>query len=402
MISVEEALALVQQTARPLPQRKVLLREALGLKLSEPIVSKVDSPPFDKSMLDGFAITLVNPSRHRRIVEEVIAGEVPRHAVEPETAISVMTGAPIPDGTEAIVKVEDVKRLDPHTIELPVERIAAGYGILMRGSSYREGEQVLPAGKLLSPIDVALLAEIGKAKLRVTPRPRVAVLATGNELVQAGEYVAAGQITNSNGPMLLALLESDRVASVDLGIGRDEPDELRRLIGVGLESDVLLVTGGVSAGVMDLVPGVLHDLGVEQVFHKVRIKPGKPLWFGVRHYEKRQTLVYGMPGNPVSTLVSYMLMVRPALEVLRGHEFKPPASIRAALGKSTPHRGGRPTYQPSHLEFGDRKAGLPKVTPLTWRGSADLKALTDANALAVLPAGDYELPSGEQVDVVPL
>ncbi len=407
MITVDEALEYVKEGALPLPSQRVELGMSLGLRLRESIISPIDSPPFDKTLLDGYAVISSDASPTRKVTEEVVAGAVPRHAVEPGTTISVMTGAPIPDGADAIVKHEDIpsiKEISPEetVVEMPKSRVAAGTGVLLRGAAFHQGQEVLTAGKYLSAIDIALLAEVGRPEITVTPKPSVAVLPTGNELVECGQPVGPGQICNSNGPMLLALLEANDAQPIDLGIGRDDTDELTRLMQQGLEADVLLVTGGVSAGVMDLVPGVLQSLGVRQVFHKVRMKPGKPVWFGEYEREGRRKLVFGMPGNPVSTLVSFEIFVKPALRVLAGGEFVPPQSQRAVLTTSIGHRGKRPTYYPSQLNYGQREKGLPTVETLPWRGSADLAALTRANALTILPEGDYELEIGAEVDVLTL
>lgn len=400
MISVEEALEHVSRNVRSLAPARIPLQESLGLRLAEPIVSDVDSPPFDKSMLDGFAIAVNDTSPTRRIVEQVIAGGVPRHAVEPGVTVSVMTGAPVPVGADAVVKHEDTTRLDESTVRLPPGRIAAGSGIFRRGESFRKGQVLMSAGKLLRAVDLALLAEVGQAIVDAIPRPRVAVLATGNELVECDKAISAGQIRNSNGPMLLAALVEAAATPIDLGIARDDEANLSTAIGKGLDADVLLITGGVSAGVMDLVPAVLAQLGVEQVFHKVHMKPGKPLWFGKRDADGRRTLVFGLPGNPVSTLVSFHLFVKPALRALAGGHFESTRPIRGQLTAAARHRGDRPTYHPCRLELGLQ--GGDSVEPLPWRGSADLAALADANGLMVLPAGDYELAVGTPIDALPL
>ena len=400
MITVEEALTHVAEWTQPLPARRVPLGESLGLRLAEPIVSDIDSPPFDKSMLDGFAIASSDTSPTRRIIEQVIAGGVPHHAVHPGVTIQVMTGAPLPDGADAVVKHEITERLDETTVRLPNEKFKEGDGIFRRGSSFRIGEEVLPSGKQLRAIDLALLAEVGKAIVSVLPRPRIAVLSTGNELVECGKPLAMGQIRNSNGPMLVAAVTESGAAPIDLGIARDDVEELRTAIVGGLHADILLITGGVSAGVMDLVPAVLTELSVEQVFHKVRMKPGKPLWFGVREADGRRTLVFGLPGNPVSTLVSFQLFVKPAIAALAGGEFSNAKFVRGQLTAAAKHRGERPTYHPCKIDRSPQ--GQDTVEPLPWRGSVDLAALTRANGLMLLPAGDYELTIGTPIDALPL
>jgi molybdopterin molybdotransferase len=400
MITVDDAFVLVGKNLRPLPVTELPLAEVLGLRLAEPIVSDIDSPPFDKSMLDGFAVIASDTSSTRRIIEQVIAGGVPTKTVEPGTTTLVMTGAPIPAGADAVIKHEDTERLDESTVRLPASPINSGAGIFRRGQSFDVGQEVLPANKQLRPVDIALLAEVGRAKVNVIARPRVAVLATGNELIEPGQPLAAGQIRNSNGPMLMAAVAENGATPIRLGTARDDHAELRTAITRGLECDVLLVTGGVSAGVMDLVPSILAELGVEQVFHKVRMKPGKPLWFGVRDKDGRRTLVFGLPGNPVSTLVSFQLFVKPALRALAGGEFSTAIPVHGQLTASIKHRGDRPTYYPCRLEVGTQ--GNETVEPLAWRGSADLAALTRANGLLLLPAGDYELAAGTPVDALTL
>jgi molybdopterin molybdotransferase len=404
MIDVAEALDLVGREARPLRPRGVRLGELLGLRLAEDVASSVDSPPFDKSVVDGFAIATGDRSPTLRITELVTAGAVPRVVVEPGTTVRVMTGAPVPDGADAVVKWEDCEQIDEQTIRNPGRVARPGSCVLKRGASFHAGQVVLHGGKQLSAIDVALLAEIGVAEPLVRPRPRVGVLATGDELVAAHEAPGPGQIRNSNGPMLLAAVAAVGATAVDLGVARDDPAELCAAIRGGLECDVLLVSGGVSAGVKDLAPGVMAELGVREVFHQVRIKPGKPLWFGVREADGRRVLVFGLPGNPVSTYVSFMLFVAPTLKALAGERFVAVGSSDRKYPITAPltHRGKRPTYHPCRAALHDGKQESGCVELLDWKGSADIATLAKAQFLAVLPEGDYDLAQGDEVAVIPL
>jgi molybdopterin molybdotransferase len=243
---------------------------------------------------------------------------------------------------------------------------------------------------------LGVLAESGAAEISVFSKPRVAVLSTGNELVAPESRPAAGQIRNSNGPMLESLVARAGCTAVNLGIGRDDRDELDQLVANGLEEDVLILSGGVSAGVLDLVPEVLAANGVEQIFHKVRIKPGKPVWFGIKKDSQGDKLVFGLPGNPVSSLVCFELFVRPALAKLAGQEANALEQRTARLTTRHTRYGDRPTYFPARLFEQDGRA---QVEPLAWKGSADLRTLADANCLALFPPSDEEFAEGTAVEV---
>jgi molybdopterin molybdotransferase len=429
MLSVAEALDLVLQQASTLPPCRVELSAASGRVLAEDVRSDVDSPPHDKSIVDGYAVVAADVRDGKAtlsVLEEVVAGDVPRERVVSGTATRIMTGAPIPEGADAVVMVEQTKfsaeagtSRGIGTVVIDGPPVATRQNILPRGVSVRQGDVVLSAGHKVRPCDVGIAAEAGAAEVCVYSRPNVAVLSTGNELVRAFEKPSAGQIRNSNGPMLCALAESAGASVIDLGIGRDDKHELRRLIERGLQSDVLVLSGGVSAGVLDLVPGVLAELGVKEIFHKVRLKPGKPLWFGVKPLEfslqaaedlmlsvergKQDTLkrglqlVFGLPGNPVSSFVGFELFVRPALKRLAGDGSKAHDLLLARLAEDFSHRGDRPTYHPAELSFAGREA---VVRPLPWRGSADLAAFAAANALIAFPPGTELHAAGADVTVM--
>jgi molybdopterin molybdotransferase len=417
MLSVAEALDAILNETKPLPPVPVALVDSLGLVTAEDVISDVDSPPFDKALMDGFAVRaadLRGPESRLRIVEQVIAGMIPSKIVMAGTATRIMTGAPLPEGADCVVKVEETR------IESPAQSTAggqsvvgatvvirgsanAGTHIVRRGASLKTGQTVLPAGRLVRPQEVGALAEVGKQRLTVHPRPKVAILATGDELVPIAAHPGPGQIRNSNEAMLGAQTQRAGGCPTLLGIARDNPAELRERIANGIASDVLLLSGGVSEGTHDLVPSVLAELGVRNVFHKVHMRPGKPLWFGVFEPKSekpslRRTYVFGLPGNPVSSLVCFEVFVRPCLRRLMGFAEAAPPLVRARLLQEHVARGERPTYNPARLEW---DAQGPRVAPVRWHGSSDLQAMVEANALAVFPAGEATYERGTLIEVIP-
>jgi molybdopterin molybdotransferase len=402
MISVEEALQSVLKNACAKAPVTVSLEQALGCVLAEDITSDLDSPPHDKSLVDGYAVLAADAQStpvELIVGEEVMAGEIPSRPVTSGTATRIMTGAPIPAGADAIVMVEQTELVDGDaaTVRLAKQPVQVGQHIMRRATSLQRGDVVLTRGARLRPIEIGLLAEVGRPQVSVFPSPNVAVLSTGNELVPVDECPAAGQIRNSNGPMLGALVQRAGGRHIDLGIGRDEQNSLAQLVGRGLEADVLVLSGGVSAGALDLVPGVLAERGVDQVFHKVDLKPGKPIWFGVLADPNGDKLVFGLPGNPVSSLVCFELFVRPAMVRLAGGCADRLPTQLARLTNDHRHRGDRPTYFPSRLRCVD---GQSHVELLAWKGSADLRSLSSADCLAFFPKGERAYRAGDEIDVV--
>jgi molybdopterin molybdotransferase len=409
MLSVAEALSRVLEHARAKPPGEVALADALGLVLAEDVTSDVDSPPHDKSMVDGYAVLSSDLDDGRAklgVLEEITAGTVPSCKVIPCFCSRIMTGAPLPDRADAVVMVEqtqfhpapDTSKRDTllGTVEIKDERFRAGQNITRRGKSLRKGEVVLHNGAELGPAEIGLLAEVGRARIHAIGPVTVAIVSTGNELVPANEIPSEGQIRNSNGPLLVAAARRFGAVANDLGIVRDNAADLRRVIRSGLESDALVISGGVSAGVLDLVPGVLSELGVRQVFHKIEMKPGKPLWFGVA---KNSTLVFGLPGNPVSSLVCFELFAKPAIARIAGRHWQPHPTRSAKLTVEFTHRGDRPTYWPATAVTSPD--GL-LVEPKLWQGSADLRGFAGANALVAFAAGERHYQPGEMVEVLML
>jgi molybdopterin molybdotransferase len=279
-------------------------------------------------------------------------------------------------------------------VQINEPRIKPRLNILDRAKEMRVGETILRSGKRLRPQELGLLAGVGRTSARLQPAARVAVLSTGDEIVPPEVKPGPSQIRNSNGAMLLAQVQRAGGVPTFLGIARDEAAHLRALIAEGLKYDVLILSGGVSAGKLDLVPGVLAELGVQAIFHKVAMKPGKPVLFGVA--ARGSTVVFGLPGNPVSSLVCFELFVRPALRKLMAR--KPgPDWVKATLARDYPYRTDRPTYHPARLQISDDGW---TVEAAAWFGSPDLRGILSANAFVLLPEGDHVHRAGDKLMVL--
>ncbi len=398
MLTVEQALHLVLERAKRLPIEAVPLSPAaLGLVLAEDIATDLDMPPYDKSLVDGYAVRTADWGADDELVleviEEIAAGQTPRQSVRANQAARIMTGAMVPLGADAIVMIERTQLLDGRRVRVQERPGKAGQNILPRGREMRAGDRVLSAGTPLRPQELGLLATVGKISVPVYRRPVVVILSTGDEVVEPSAVPGPGQIRNSNAAMLSAQVVRAGGSDRYLGIARDSLESLRPLVVDGLRADVFLLSGGVSAGKLDLVPGVLQGQGVEPIFHRVEMKPGKPLFFGV----KGNTLVFGLPGNPVSSLVGFELFVRPALRRLLGHAEVGPKFRTARMAIDYAYRTDRPTYHPARLA--DSAEGW-QVTPVPWFGSPDLRAIAQASAFVLFAVGDGRYRQGEMARVL--
>jgi len=407
MLTVALALDAVLEHARALPAAPCPLEMALGCVLAEDVVADADSPPFDKALVDGYAVRsaeLGGADRTLGLGEVITAGRTPTRVLGQREAALVMTGAPIPPGCDAVVMQERVRSLDG-VVVVEEATIRPGQNVLPRGREMKAGEVVAARGSVLAPARLGVLASVGRVAVKVVPRPRAAIVPTGDELVEPGERPGPGQIRNSNAVMLHGLAIQAGAWAESLPIAADDPPRLRQLLGRGLDADLLLVTGGVSTGQCDLVPATLEALGARRVFHKVRLKPGKPLWFGIGppRGDGPGALVFGLPGNPVSVLVSFLLFVRPALAALAGKKQAAPDLREVRLARGFSHRGDRTTYYPSRLVArDDGPTDYPYLETLDWSGSADLRTVTVADGFAVFPAGDRDYESGEIVRFLPI
>ena len=395
MIPVEEALEIVLREAGALPNVEVALDDALSRVLGEDVASDLDLPPFDRAAMDGYALRAVDvagaPSA-LEIVGEVRAGQWPDLTVGPGQAVRIMTGAPLPPGADSVQQVEETQPLDEFrvTIRSPV---AAGANVAPRGSEVRAGDVVLGRGRVIDPSAIAVLASAGKSRVRVARRPVVALLVTGDEIVDASLTPAPGQIRNSNGPAVAAQARLAGATVCLLGVAPDRQDAIAQALGAGLGADVLVVSGGVSAGDYDLVEPALLELGATFFFTRVAVKPGAPLVFGRRS----GTLVFGLPGNPVSAQVTFDLFVRPALLKMQGATVVSRPRVAVALLAPLRNRSGRTSYQPARVRF---EGGRLVARPLRSMGSGDLAAHARANALVVIEADRLQAAAGETAEAV--
>jgi molybdopterin molybdotransferase len=372
MLEVAEALSIVLQRACPLrPTTHSLSPALVNHVLAADARADRDSPPFDKSLRDGYAVRAADCSAscELQIVEEIAAGVMPKLSIAPGECARIFTGAPIPKGADAVVMQEDIQAIG-NRVRILDSSVKPGQWIFRRGTEMKASDVVLPANTRLNAAAIGLLATIGCANVPVIPWPRVGIIATGDEIVSVDADLGPGQIRNSNGSMLAAQTFAAGAVARDFGIAKDAETELNGVIEAALaDSDVVLLAGGVSAGKFDLVPGILENLGVTAHFHKVRMKPGKPLLFGT----KRDKLVFGLPGNPVSAFVCFELFVKPALRKLAGDSDPAPQAIPIPLAESMAEVNDRPTYRPGRIEGGS-------VRPLPWAGAPDLPGIVLAHA----------------------
>ena len=400
MISIAEAIAHVLSAVVPTPVEEVGLASAAGRVLAEEVRASFDIPPFANSQMDGFAVRsadLLRAGEASPVALElrgtIAAGDRPDGVVGKGEAIRIMTGAPIPAGADAVVKVEDTTT-EGATVRL---RHAPQVGEFIRpvGEDLRAGEQVLSPGRLLRAADVGLLASIGRPTVRVRARPRVAVMATGDELVALGSALAPGQIYNSNAYALAAAVEELGAAATILGIVRDDQDELRAAFGATRGFDAILSTGGVSVGDFDFVKQIMDEIGLERRFWQVAQKPGKPITFAARDGQ----LYFGLPGNPVSSLVCFVLYVAPALRRALGlaEVFAPTIEVEMERGVKTA-RGLCELVRCTLRRDGPRLLASPTGT----QSSGVLRSLSRADCLAVSPPGREELAAGARAQAIVL
>jgi molybdopterin molybdotransferase len=366
---------------------------AAGRVIAEDIAADRDYPPFARSARDGFAVRVADLPGELRIIGEVRAGQVFGGAIRAGEAVEIMTGAPLPEGADAVVMIEHTERAGD---KVNVGQRPTVDNFSPRGAEARAGALVLEAGRRLGFAEIALLAMVGRECVQVFRKPRVAILPTGDEIVEAGEQPEPFQIRNSNAWSLAAQVERAGGSPEILPIARDNYDSTRTMIERGLEADLLLLSGGVSAGKYDIVEKVLAGLGGEFFFDRVKIQPGQPLVFGsIQSGSARGKQFFGLPGNPASTMVTFELFARAAVELLGGASDAPLPLLRARLARPFRHKPGLTRFLPARLSLDGST-----VAPEAWQGSGDVPSLARANAFLVAEADRENWEEGEDIRVL--
>jgi molybdopterin molybdotransferase len=398
MLSFDQARQLVitrtQAHLGPRPTISLPVSDALGHILAQEIHTDREYPPFDRSTRDGYAVRAVDAFLGATIpcVGELKAGDTGSVPLDLGTCVQIMTGAAVPSGADAVVMIEFTRREgDRVTFDRPTQ---SGQNIVPRGSEARSGALALAPGLRLGFAELAVAAQVGAATLHCYKKPRVAILSTGDEVVPITETPGPFHIRNSNSVSLAAQVRLAGGEPVPLGNALDRVDDLSAKIELGLKEDVLVLSGGVSMGKYDLVESVLKGMGAEFFFDAVAVRPGKPTVFG----RCRDTWVFGLPGNPVSTMVTFQLFVIPALDILSGTSPRPLPFLEATLADAIKEKSGLTHFLPARLDW---QGASPKVHALPWQGSGDIAALTRANCFLMVPADRQDIPAGERVSVLP-
>ncbi len=400
MIEYADALAAVIARAKPLPAETVPLLGSLGRTLARDIRAAAPVPPFAKATMDGYAVRAEDTPRKGAagvveldVIEALPAGRVSRKKVGPGQAVRIMTGAPLPAGADAVVMVEDTERTDGRA---RIRRgVSAGDNTGRAGEDIEKGALVLERGSVIGPAEAGMLASLGIASVRVARRPRLAVIATGDEIVEPGEPAGPGRIRNANGYSLTAMAVQAGADAAYLGIARDRNSSLRAKIRRAEGSDILVLSGGVSVGDYDLVKDQLRTLGVRPVFWQVNIKPGKPVFFGVRGRQ----LVFGLPGNPTSAMVTFHLFARTAVARMLERKIAEPPRAAAVLESEIRLKPGRTQFLRGVLAA---EGPVLRVAPYADQKSGVLRSMIAGRCLIHVPADTALLERGARVEILPL
>lgn len=389
MLSLDEALALIKNVALILPAEVVGLTECNNRVLAEDVFSDTDMPPFDKSAMDGYACRRVDLSNELKISDTIHAGDKAIQSVKPGTCIKIMTGAPIPEKADTVIMFEDTMLVDNNTVRL--NKKSGKNNICYRGEDVKKGDRVLIQGTLLLPHHIAMLAAVGKKEIRVNKLPKVALASTGSELVEPDRIPEQSQIRNSNAYNLMAQLDSVGIKGNYTGIIKDDKKLLFTTIHKLLDTnDILVLTGGASAGVHDYVPKILAEIGMTLQFNRIAIQPGKPLSFA----SSKGKFCFGLSGNPVSSYLQFELLVKPFIYQLMGHNYNYPIILIPLSEGISRNKADRLKFFPVIL------TNKKKVSPIDFHGSAHIAGLINANGFGLFPKDKLKISAGESLEVL--
>ena len=396
MITLNEALEKIIENTDVLDPVELDLAESLGQVLAEDVQSDIDMPPFDKSAMDGYAVRaedVQNVPAKLEIIEEIPAGTVPKKKLAPGQCAAIMTGAMIPEGADTVVMIEDTRKDSETGLAIIDKTVPNGKNICCKGEDVKKGQTVVFAGQKLMPQHIGVLASVGKVRVKVVRAPKFRIFTTGAEIVEAGQKPSAGQIRNSNGWSLSAQVTQAGYEANYSGIVSDKLDALINAIGQAGSDDIILLSGGVSMGRYDLVPQAVKDAGAEIIFHKIAVKPGKPILFA----KLGGKLIFGVPGNPVSTLIGFETLILPAARKMAGEQnyFKPKVSAR--LVKEMKNKPGRLKIRHAKITYSD---GEFQAEVVPTHGSADLLSTCASNGMVIIQPGIEHIKAGEKVEVI--
>jgi len=399
MISVEDALQIIDQNIQLLPVTSVTITDSFGYSLSEDIAAGDNVPNFDNSAMDGYAVRTEDVAKAEKdsptkliVIGEAPAGSPSGKSLNPGQAIRIMTGGMIPEGADAVVRVEDTE-LDGDTVTI-LTSANKGQNIRLAGDDITKGETVLCTGDTITPARMGILASLGVPHVPVYRKPKVAFMITGDELLKPGDPLVPGKIRNSNQFTLTGMLEECGVEWTDLGTGGDSLDDIKQKITSGMDADMIITSGAVSVGKYDFVKEAFEQLGMKQLFWRIAQKPGKPLLFGIIDGKA----VFGLPGNPVSTMVTFLVYVKTALAKMKGQKNYMPEKLTAELTSDYQKKPGMTHFVRGKYNVMD---GALKVAPADKQGSGILQNMSRSNCLIVFDKENGGKTSGSLVEIIP-
>lgn len=397
MISVSEALEKILNSATLLDPIELPVEKALGYVLVDPVIADRPIPPFNRVAMDGFACRSADFSGDTAtfsLIGKIQTGVDSDLVVNTGEAAQVMTGAPCPEGADAVVKIEDAT-IEENRVTLTAETMKPGLNIAPMGEDAAEGKVLIEAGTQLTTAGIAVCASVGRHKVRVYRKPTLSVMSTGTEIISPDRTPLPHQIRDCNSFTVRVMSEMQDIAANFVGIGEDDEETLSTMIKEGLKSNILILSGGVSMGEFDYVPKLLAENGVRKIFHKIRVKPGKPVWFGKT---ESGTYVFGLPGNPVSVQTCFRLFVEPLIRKLSGKTAPHHRFLRLELAESAKSKTTRDNYMPGRFEVIN---GITAIAPVAIRGSGDFSNFEKSDGIFRFPGDIKELPAGSIVEFLP-